>query len=136
MQAHFGLHVESHARNSPGDLLNGVFLTQETGIKGITESDLFNWPIEVGQTEYLRTIARQVTRFDWQKNPGELAATLYQNTILSEERERMGEYYTPRWLAKAITEELITDPANPESTEGGGWVSVLKRQEGAPLNLG
>ena len=25
---------------------------------------------------------------------------------------------------------------NPESTEGGGWVSVLKRQEGAPLNLG
>ena len=26
--------------------------------------------------------------------------------------------------------------AKPESTEGGGWVSVLKRQEGAPLNLG
>ena len=24
----------------------------------------------------------------------------------------------------------------PESTEGGGWVSVLRRQEGAPLNLG
>ena len=24
----------------------------------------------------------------------------------------MGEYYTPRWLAKAITEELITDPVN------------------------
>ena len=24
----------------------------------------------------------------------------------------------------------------PESTEGGGWVSVPKRQEGAPLNLG
>ena len=24
----------------------------------------------------------------------------------------MGEYYTPRWLARAITEELITDPAN------------------------
>ena len=27
-------------------------------------------------------------------------------------------------------------PPWPESTEGGGWVSVLKRQEGAPLNLG
>ena len=24
----------------------------------------------------------------------------------------MGEYYTPRWLAKAITEELVTDPVN------------------------
>ena len=35
--------------------------------------------------------------------------------------------------------EFLENPAelpNPESTEGGGWVSVLKRQEGAPLNLG
>ena len=112
VQAHFGLPVERHARNSPSDLLNGVYLRQRTGIKGITESDLFNWPLEVGQTEYVRTIARQVARFDWQKNPGELAATLYQNTILPEERQKMGEYYTPRWLAKAMTEELITDPVN------------------------
>ena len=64
VQAHFGLPVERHARNSPSDLVNGVYLRQETGIKGITESDLFNWPLEVGQTEYLRTIARQVARFD------------------------------------------------------------------------
>ena len=112
VQAHFGIDVERHARNSPASLLNGVFLRQETGIKGTTESDLFNWPIEVGETEYLRTIARQVARFDWQKNPGELASTLYQNTIQPEERQRMGEYYTPRWLAKAMTEELIIDPVN------------------------
>ncbi len=110
VQAHFGIEVDHHAKNSPRELLDGVFLRRSTGIKGITESDLFNWPLEIGQTQYLRTIARQVSRFDWQKNPGELAATLYQNTILPEEREQMGEYYTPRWLAKAITEELITDP--------------------------
>ena len=24
----------------------------------------------------------------------------------------MGEYYTPRWLAQAITKELVTDPVN------------------------
>ena len=29
-----------------------------------------------------------------------------------------------------------TDAPKPESTEGVGRVSVLKRQEGAPLNLG
>ena len=112
VQAHFGIKVERHARNGPRELLDGVFLRQETGIKGITESDLFNWPVEVGQTEYLRTIAMQVSKFDWQANPGELAATLYQNTIQPEERVRMGEYYTPRWLATSITEELITDPVN------------------------
>ena len=27
-------------------------------------------------------------------------------------------------------------PSKPESTEGGGWVSVLKRQEGAPFESG
>ena len=112
VQAYFGIEVEHHARNSPRELLVGAFLRQQTGITGITESDLFNWPAEVGQTEYLRTIARQVNKFDWQTNPSDLAATLYQNTIQPEERERMGEYYTPRWLARAITEELITDPAN------------------------
>ena len=30
----------------------------------------------------------------------------------------------------------LNSSGKPESTEGGGWVSVLKRQEGAPLNLG
>ena len=112
VQAYFEIDVRRHSRSNPKQLLDGVFLRQETGIKGITESDLFNWPIEVGETEYLRTIAGQVGRFDWQQNPGDLAATLYQNAILPEEREQMGEYYTPRWLAKSITEELVTDPTN------------------------
>ena len=32
--------------------------------------------------------------------------------------------------------DWVDESPKPESTEGGGWVSVLKRQEGAPLNLG
>ena len=38
-----------------------------------------------------------------------------------------------RWLSEMVFAETY---AKPESTEGGGRVSVLKRQEGAPLNLG
>ena len=33
-------------------------------------------------------------------------------------------------------EQLHAYTAKPESTEGGRRVSVLKRQEGAPVNLG
>ena len=33
-------------------------------------------------------------------------------------------------------EAIRTYAAKPESTEGGRWVSVLKRPKGAPLNLG
>ena len=35
---------------------------------------------------------------------------LYQNVITQEERKRLGEYYTPRWLAKEITETVVDAP--------------------------
>ena len=40
---------------------------------------------------------------------------------------------TPETMERMFNPFFTT---KPESTEGGGWVSVLKRQEGAPLNLG
>ena len=115
VQAHFGIDIPHYANTEPGNLLSGEILRQQTGLKGITESDLFAWPLEAGEYSYLGVIARQVEKFnwDWRQNADGLAATLYQNTISQEERKRMGEYYTPRWLAiQAITEEMITDPAN------------------------
>ena len=112
VQNNFNIDVEHHSRNDPTGLLNGELLAQNSGLKGIIESDLFTWPLEVGQTEYLRTIARQVVRFAWDRTEGELTSTLYQNTVTEEEREQLGEYYTPRWLAQAMTEELIEDPIN------------------------
>jgi hypothetical protein len=39
-----------------------------------------------------------------------VAPTLYQNVITPEERKRLGEYYTPRWLAREITETMVDDP--------------------------
>ena len=48
--------------------------------------------------------------FDWTQNAKEVAPTLYQNVITQEERKRLGEYYTPRWLAKEITETVVDAP--------------------------
>ena len=112
VQALFGIDAARYADSQPADLLNGEILRQHTGLKGITESDLFTWPLETGEHSYLGVIARQVAKFDWGQNPDNLAATLYQNTITADERKRMGEYYTPPWLAEAITGELIADPLN------------------------
>ena len=112
VQAHFGIEVDQFADAQPDNLLTGDVLRQRTGLKGITESDLFAWPLETKEHSYLGVIARQVVKFNWENNPDDLAATLYQNTITADERKRMGEYYTPQWLAQAITEELIEDPLN------------------------
>ena len=112
LQAHFGIDVVREANARPEALLNGSTLNAHTNLKGVIESDLFQWPAEVGATQYLRAIARKVAQFNWQERAAEMAAVLYQNTITPEERRQMGEYYTPKWLAQAIVDEVVTDPTN------------------------
>ena len=112
VQASFGLDIAQIAENDPEELPNGRQFTNATGIYGVIETDFFAWPIEVGATPFIRTVARAVARFDWCKPPTDIAATLYETVIPPDERRQLGEYYTPRWLAKAMIEEVVTDPLN------------------------
>ena len=100
------------ASERPDDLLKGRILAEQSDLHGIIDADLFTWPTEIGESAYLREIARVVERFNWMQNATEVAPTLYQNVITPEERKRLGEYYTPRWLAQAITETVVDDPLN------------------------
>ena len=102
--------VSRHAAERPNDLLKGRILAEQSDLHGIIDADLFTWPTEVGENTYLREIARVVEQFDWTQNATEVAPTLYQNVITQEERKRLGEYYTPRWLAKEITETVVDAP--------------------------
>ena len=101
-----------HAAERPDDLLKGRILAEQSDLHGIIDADLFTWPTEVGESTYLREIARVVEQFDWTQNATEVAPTLYQNVITQDERKKLGEYYTPRWLAKAITETVVDAPLN------------------------
>ena len=131
IQAHFGIDIVHEAENAPEALLNGDTLHSHTNLKGVIESDLFQWPVEIGATQHIRSIARKVAQFDWSKRPDELAAILYQNTITTEERRKMGEYYTPRWLAQTMVEELIPDPQNTVAMDpscgSGTFIECLVR---------
>ena len=104
--------VSRHADERPDALLKGRILAEQSDLHGIIDADLFTWPTEVGQSAYLREIARVVAQFDWTQDAKEVAPTLYQNVITQEERKRLGEYYTPRWLAQEITDAVVNDPLN------------------------
>ena len=104
--------VARHAAERPDALLKGRILAEQSDLHGIIDADLFTWPTEAGESAYLREIARVVERFDWRQNPREVAPTLYQNVITQEERKKLGEYYTPRWLAQEITKTVVDDPLN------------------------
>lgn len=117
IQKTFGIDVEQEAVNDPKSLLNGDTLRYHTQLKGVIESDLFQWPTEINATRYIEVIAQKVAQFDWTQTSREMAATLYQNTITPEERKKMGEYYTPHWLAQSIVTELINNPADTVSLD-------------------
>ena len=102
--------VAHYASKRPDALLKGHILAEQSDLHGVIDADLFTWPTEVGESTYLREIARVVEWFDWTQNAKEVAPTLYQNVITQEERKRLGEYYTPRWLAKEITETVVDAP--------------------------
>ena len=102
--------VTRHAAERPDALLKGHILAEQSDLHGVIDADLFTWPTEVGENTYLREIARVVEWFDWTQNATEVAPMLYQNVITQEERKRLGEYYTPRWLAKEITETVVDAP--------------------------
>ena len=102
--------VTRHASERPDALLKGHILAEQSHLNGIIDADLFTWPTEVKESAYLREIARMVEQFDWKQNPTEVAPRLYQNVIAQDERKKLGEYYTPRWLAREITEAVVDDP--------------------------
>ena len=110
VQASFGGDIRRLAENDPADLLLGRDFRSKTGLQGVVESDFFAWPTEVGGMPLLRTLARRIARFDWQKAPNDVAAILYETVIPPDERRQLGEYYTPDWLAHAIVREVVTDP--------------------------
>ncbi len=112
VQASFGVDITRLAETDPEDLLKGRELQNATGLQGVVESDFFAWPSEVGGLPLLRAIARRVARFDWKSAPADIAPILYESVIPADERRQLGEYYTPDWLARAMVEELVSDPLN------------------------
>lgn len=112
VQASFRFDLRQLAAIEPEDLLYGRRFRSATGLQGIVESNFFAWPAEVGGRPFLEALARRIANFNWLEAPADIGAILYENIIPANEREQLGEYYTPAWLAQAMVEEVVTDPVN------------------------
>ena len=93
----------------PGSLLTGGKFT-ERGIHGVVEPDFFDWVPEVpGGEMFIRTLAKRLARFDWHRVEHDVLKVLYESVIAAETRKKLGEYYTPDWLAeKQVHPNLLT----------------------------
>ncbi len=129
---------------SPASLLSGSQF-ETSGIYGVVESDFFDWVIEVNEGDiFIRSLARQISRFNWGEVSYDIMKVLYESIITQELRKQLGEYYTPDWLAEAIVEKTITDPLNKRVLDpscGSGTFlfhavkNLLKKSEQEKLSI-
>ncbi len=94
----------------PMSLLSGQKF-EESGIAGVVEADFFDWVAHVpGGDAFVRSLARRVGRFRWDEVGGDVLKILYESVITAPTRKRLGEYYTPDWLAERIVAEAVATP--------------------------
>jgi hypothetical protein len=107
--AHVVLGVDVAAR-PPLSLLSGSSFEQ-SNIFGVVEADFFDWVVlRRGGEAFIRALARRLARFDWGAVKHDVLKVLYESVIRPEIRKKLGEYYTPDWLAEKVVEEVVTDP--------------------------
>ena len=112
VQSAFGIDIRERAESDSLRLLDGSVFFNEVGIRGVIESDFFAWPAETGGDGWLASLAARVARFEWSDAEYDVVRILYQSVVPAGDRRRLGEYYTPDWLAEAVVREVVTDPLN------------------------
>ena len=111
VQSAFGIDIRKNSAPNPERLLGGSIFVANTGVRGVVESDFFIWPAEIENgVDWVVDLATRVASFDWKNANYDIARVLYQSVIPSEDRRRLGEYYTPDWLAEAIVKEVVPWP--------------------------
>jgi hypothetical protein len=88
-------------------------LFAQAQIGGVVESDFFDWVTDVpGGDRIVKELARRLSRFAWDQVEHDVMKVLYESVISPETRHRLGEYYTPDWLADQIVSTCVDDPLN------------------------
>lgn len=82
-------------------------------IYGVVQADFFDWVLSApGGEAAIDALIRRITQFDWNDVQHDVLKVLYESIIEQAERKRLGEYYTPDWLADRVVARTVDDPLN------------------------
>lgn len=86
-------------------------LFADAHISGVIEADFFDWVASVpGGDQFIKGLSRRLSRFDWDLVEHDVMKVLYESIISPQTRHRLGEYYTPDWLAEEIVLTCVESP--------------------------
>ena len=92
-------------------IMSGWHFSETAQIRGVIESDFFDWVVHVpGGEQFIKELARRMARFAWADVEHDVMKVLYHSIIHEETRKQLGEYYTPDWLAGKIVADCVDDP--------------------------
>jgi N-6 DNA Methylase len=129
------------ARHEPGVLISGQ-LFERSGLLGVGQAGFFDWVLDTADGgEVVSDIARRVASFRWAEVDHDVLKALYQSVIAPEVRHRLGEYYTPDWLARRMVDQVIDDPLHqrvldPACGSGTFLFHAVRRQLDAAAAAG
>lgn len=104
---------------SPAVLVRGGLFARAQ-VTGVVDHDFFDWVVEVaGGQQWVRTLSRRLARFAWGQVEHDVMKVLYESVISASERHRLGEYYTPDWLAEETVSQVVTDPLTQRVLDPG-----------------
>ncbi|WP_457601674.1 N-6 DNA methylase [Hydrogenivirga sp.] len=122
------------------DILSGKFF-EDRGIKNYIAKDFFSWILNEEIVQETEEIARDLlhileSKFEFdhltEEVEEDLLKELYQNIVTREERQLLGEYYTPDWLVQRILEDLMRDPSvkvlDPSCGSGSFLFFAIKKK--------
>jgi type II restriction/modification system DNA methylase subunit YeeA len=118
-------------RKALAELEGGGVFRRLLNIENFLEGDYFSWYLDEldGElAEALAVVSRRLSDYEIatpQLEPEfarDLLKRLYQNLVPGELRHRLGEYYTPDWLANLLLDEV-----------GLSYENILRMGEGDPL---
>lgn len=96
--------------DDPVALLDGSGLAEE-GISGAVEADFFDWLLRLPDgAAIIRQVAEQAARFQLRMVEADVLKVLYEGLIDPQQRQDLGEYYTPDWLAHRVVEASVDAP--------------------------
>lgn len=92
------------------ELLAGQPFTQ-AGLQGIGQAGFFDWVLDTPDgPDIVADLIRRVSGFRWDDVDHDVLKALYQSVIAPDVRKRLGEYYTPDWLAQRMVTQVVTEP--------------------------
>ena len=94
------------------DLISGA-LFKKRGLQNFLEQDFFSWLARPETSEVGRIVVERIVslleRYDLEKLSEDVLKTLYQGLVDPAERNYLGEFYTPDWLANRVVNEALDE---------------------------